>query len=81
MREFEYCLRCGQPLRSWSSRYEGFGLQCWQALSGAERRKLVNVALALQCDLDTLDQVDGRARLTDRIRLLLASIRDRSWGD
>lgn len=77
MREFEYCLRCGQPLRSWLSRHAGFGLQCWEALSRADRRKLSDAARALQTDLDTLDQVDGRTRLRDRIRLLIATLRER----
>ena len=81
MREFEYCLRCGQPLRSWFSRHEGFGLQCWEALTQAERRKLVHLARALQSDLDTLDQVDGRTRLRDRIRRLIATLRERSGRD
>ena len=75
MREFEYCLRCGQPLRSWGSRQDGFGLHCWEALSRAERRRLIEAALALQSDLDTLDQVDGRFRLRQRIRLLVAMLR------
>ena len=75
--EFEYCLRCGQPLRSWFSRHEGFGLHCWQALSRAERRQLLDAARALQSDLDTLDQVDGHFRLRSRLRLLIAGLRDR----
>lgn len=78
MREFEYCLRCGQPLRSWLSRHIGFGLQCWERLDRRDRRKLADAALALQSDLDTLDQVDGRTRLRDRIRLLITTLRERA---
>lgn len=78
MPEFEYCLRCGQPLRSWWSRHTGFGLHCWEALDRADRRKLTEAAHALQSDLDTLDQVDGRMRLRERIRLLLATHAHRS---
>jgi hypothetical protein len=76
--DFEYCLRCGQPLRSWFSRHVGFGLQCWEALDRRDRRKLLDAARALQADLDTLVQVDGRFRLRQRIRLLVAGLRDRS---
>ncbi len=77
MREFEYCLRCGQPLRSWLSRREGFGLHYWEALSRAERRRLVNAARALQSDLDTLDRAGSRASMLDRIRLLVMGLRHR----
>lgn len=76
--DFEYCLRCGQPLRSWWSRHTGFGLHCWEALDRADRRRLIDTAWAVQSDLDTLDQVDGRLRLRHRIRLLLSCVRDRS---
>lgn len=71
MAEFEYCLRCGQPLRSWWSRRDGFGFDCWQALSRAERRQLVEAARALQTDLDVLDTIRGRPRVLDRVRALL----------
>jgi hypothetical protein len=77
VRDFEYCLRCGQPLRSWFSRHQGFGLQCWEALSRAERRQLVHAALALQSDLDMLDRVGRRISLRERVRLLLIGVRDR----
>jgi hypothetical protein len=74
--EFEYCLRCGQPLRSWLSRRQGFGLQCWEALSRAERWQLVQAARALQSDLDLLDRAGRRTSLRDRIRLLLMGARN-----
>jgi hypothetical protein len=74
--DFEYCLRCGQPLTSWLSRRQGFGLQCWEALSRAERHQLVQAARALQGDLDLLDRAAERPRLRDRLRLLSIGIRD-----
>jgi Family of unknown function (DUF6011) len=68
---FGYCLRCGQPLRSDYSRQCGFGLQCWEALSPRDRRRLVALACAIQADLDEL----ARARLHPRLDTLLARIR------
>lgn len=78
MAEFEYCLRCGQPLKSWLSRRDGFGLECWEALAPAERRRLVDAARALQDDLQTLDRIPNRPPLRDCLRLLIARIRDRA---
>lgn len=74
MREFEYCLRCGQPLRSWLSRQVGFGLQCWEATPPADRRRLIDVARATQRDLDTLDRTAERHLLPPWLRVLLARI-------
>lgn len=75
--EFEYCLRCGQPLRSWWSRREGFGFDCREALSHPERRQLVQAAEALESDLDALDQAGARLGLSARIRLLGIALRGR----
>ena len=73
MREFEYCLRCGQPLTSWLSRQSGFGLQCWEATPPIERRQLVTVAQAVQTDLELLRSEPRRRRpwrtLVDKLRL------------
>ena len=62
MREFEYCLRCGQPLTSWLSRRTGFGLQCFETLTRTERSQLVNAAHALQADIDLLAAAPRRHR-------------------
>lgn len=76
VREFEFCLRCGQPLRSWLSRQSGFGLQCWEATPPAERQRLVTMAHAIQADLDLVGYPPRSHRawrvLLDRLKV--------SWG-
>jgi hypothetical protein len=74
--EFEYCLRCGQPLRSWLSRSEGFGLQCSEALTPKERRRLVEMARATTADLHELEQRPTLAsRLAELARTLSLPVR------
>ena len=69
--DFGYCLRCGQPLRSFYSRGCGFGLHCWEATAAPDRKRLLRIARALQADLDEL----ARVGLRPRVDRLLARVR------
>lgn len=75
--EFEHCLRCGQPLRSWLSRHEGLGLHCAESLTRAERHQLLTVARALASDLKALER--GPARPSISYRLALLALVWREW--
>ena len=56
---FSLCLWCGQPLRSWASQHEGFGLQCTErsGLNRLERTRLARLATADLLDLAALEQL------------------------
>ena len=69
--EFEHCLRCGQPLRSWWSRHQGFGLHCAESLTPRERNDLVRVARALAADIGALEQSPRRRSRAYRLALLV----------
>jgi hypothetical protein len=74
--EFEHCLRCGQPLQSWLSRHDGFGLHCAESLSRRERYDLVRVARAVATDLQALERGPRRPSIPYRLAILVLVFRE-----